>query len=287
MKVLLYPNLLKENAFEYTVAAYEVLVSSGISVLLSDEYKSIFQSLNKAEFLPERTAARSSDVIVAVGGDGTILKCSMLAADFGVKMLGINCGRLGFIASLEHNDIDKLAQLAAGKYSVSRRMMIDAEIIRSNGTEFLGTALNDVVISRGSDCKIADFEISIGDTEVSALRADGLIFSTPTGATAYSLSAGGPIIDPDMECIEFTHICPHSLFARTMLFGADKKLTVRFHSTNGADVCVGIDGSDDIKMRENDRLVISKSKKSIDLIDINGRSFYNSVNTKLMRPLKK
>ena len=147
-------------------------------------------------------------------------------------------------------------------------------------------ALNDVVISKRHNSKIADFEVSKEGVIISSLRADGIIFSTPTGATAYSMSAGGPIIEPDLECIEFTQICPHSLFARSMVFSASSELTVRCHANLDAKAMVTVDGENVFEIGVNDRIIVQRSEYSIELIDLIGGSFFNSVNSKLMQPLK-
>ena len=165
-------------------------------------------------------------------------------------------------------------------------MMIDAEVIHIDGRREGFTALNDIVVSKDAGCKIADFIVSKKGSVISSLRADGLIFSTPTGSTAYSLSAGGPIIEPSMECIEFTQICPHSLLARSMMFKSDSVLDVKFRANNDAKTVLTVDGNEVLKLVKSDVLKIYKSKSFIELVDIQGGSFFSSVNEKLMQPIK-
>ncbi len=286
MKIFIFPNLSKANCEEYVIKACKLLADNDCTVLLENEYKSVFGHIDGILFGDADRCIEECDVVVAVGGDGTILKCAIKCAQCSKAVLGINCGRLGFMASLEHSQIDDLVRLVKGDYRLSKRMLIDAQITDNKGEMYEFCALNDVVVSKSDSCKIADFEVRRDGQRISFLRADGIIFSTPTGASAYSMSAGGPIIEPDMECIEFTQICPHSLFARTMIFGTNSVLTVR--CSTSADTCtnVVVDGNLVYKMSGNDTLTISKSSHCVNIIDINGDSFFTSVNKKLMQPLK-
>ena len=286
MKILIFPNLQKKNALMRTLEACEVLNTFNAEIYLDEEFSPIFSEKEYINFGKLDELVADCDIVIAIGGDGTILKCSKLVATFNKPILGINSGRHGIIATIEANELDMLKNLADGNYTIVDRMMLQAKLIRENGGIFESYALNDIVVSKGQMCKIADFEVSLNNQIVSSLRADGLIFSTPTGSTAYSLSAGGPIIEPDMECIEFTQICPFSLFARTMIFSADKTLKVTFKSTKSSIIMISVDGNLGINFTSNDVLYISKSDKFIKFIDINDSSFYNSINTKLMQPLK-
>lgn len=286
MKVYLFPNLSKANCMEYTINACEILKSCGIDMCISDSYKDEFSDLDYLIFGDEDSCIKECDMIIAIGGDGTILKCSIKAAEFSKPILGINCGRLGFMASLEHSQLGLLKILSTDNYTLSKRMMLDITVKNANSNDLRFSALNDVVISRADDCKIADFEVSKDGQLISSLRADGVIFSTATGATAYSMSAGGPIIEPEMECIEFTQICPHSLFARSMIFSSQSKIDIKCHTSNKAHVWLNVDGNNVYRLCDGDTVEVVKSPNYVEIIDINGGSFFNSVNSKLMRPLK-
>lgn len=283
MKVFLYPNLSKKHCAEYTVEACKVLSSCGISFSVSDKHKEVFAGVDGMSFGPTEECMDGADIIIAIGGDGTILKCAGRASKLKTPILGINCGRLGFMASMERSQLGLLKNLTDGNYTVSRRMMLQASV---DGREEVYTALNDVVVSRSDDCKISDFEVVKDGQLVSSLRANGVIFSTATGATAYSMSAGGVLIEPEMECIEFTQICPHSLFARSMIFGAASEIRVKCHTADNAHVHLNVDGNIVYRLSDGDEVNISRAADSLDIIDISGGSFFSSVNTKLMRPLK-
>ncbi len=283
MKVFLYPNLGKTNCGEYTVEACNVLRSCGIEFSVSEKYRDVFADVHGMKFGDTEECMDDADMIIAIGGDGTILKCAGRASRLKTPILGINCGRLGFMASLEHSQLHLLRKLTEGNYTISSRMMLKAA---ASGGDGVYTALNDVVVSRSDDCKISDFEVIKDGQLVSSLRANGVIFSTATGATAYSLSAGGPIIEPEMQCIEFTQICPHSLFARSMIFKADSVITVKCHTADNAHVHLNVDGNIVYRLSDGDEIKITRAEECLDIIDINGGSFFSSVNSKLMRPLK-
>lgn len=286
MKVYLFPNLSKSNCLEYTEKACRILAGSGVEIYMSEKYITRFCNIDTLIFGEENECIMCCDIIIAIGGDGTILKCSMKACRFKKPILGINCGRLGFMASVEHSQLEWLKNLKEKHYTLSKRMMLDIKVDNSENQDIHFTALNDVVVSKADDCKIADFEVAKDNQNISSLRADGIIFSTATGATAYSMSAGGPIIEPEMECIEFTQICPHSLFARSMVLSADSVLSVKCHTNNKSHVYVNVDGNIVYKLTDGEKVVVSKSKYYVEVIDIKGGSFFSSVNSKLMQPLK-
>lgn len=283
MKIFIYPNLEKLHSKECTIETARRLCELGCDIIICDNIDnadlgccSISKSIEDA--------VRECDIVITIGGDGTILNIAALAARYSKKLLGINCGRLGFMASLERSELGALANLVCGSYKTESRMMLDAVINRSDGSRESVTVLNDIVITHGFNYNINDFTVIADGVRVSSLRADGLIFSTPTGASAYSLSAGGPLIEPSMDCIEFTQICPHSLSARTMIFSPDKLLEVKYK----AEGMVGIsaDGSDPIPVTESDRIFIRKSSLRLDLIDIFGNNYFKSIGSKLMQPAK-
>ena len=186
---------------------------------------------------------------------------------------------------MEINELENISKLKTCDYTIETRMMLDISQIRNNTLISKHTALNDIVIARPYS-KITDFEISTDGIVVSSIRSDGIVFSTPTGSTAYALSAGGPIVEPLMECIQLTPICPHSLFSRTMLFSPDRKLEIRHFSNEKADVYFSVDGKQEFKVENDDKLIISRSLKKLRLIDIKGHSFFDAVNNKLMNPIK-
>lgn len=287
MNVFLMPNLDKKNCYDTVISVSKFFYFHSVNVFMSEFYEAKFSGLTGVTFDDEDTCARKCDIIIAVGGDGTILSASSLAYLHQKKLLGINCGRLGFMANLEHDELELLENLLNGNFSTEKRMMLDVVINRKDKKEKY-IVLNDIVISKPFQSKIADFVVNKNGIPVSHIRADGVIFSTPTGATAYSLSAGGPIIEPDMECFEFTPICPHTLLSRTMIFSKNTKLTVSFSSSSECEELFNLtaDGTELDKIKSDESMEVSLSSHFIELIDIKGGSFFNSVTNKLMKPLK-
>lgn len=284
MKTVIYPNFSKKNAYETTGKVCSMLHNMGFEITCGDDLKERFPVKKYVKFMPVKEAVAECDLIIAVGGDGTILEASSYAAESNKLLLGINTGRLGFMASMEPDELYNLSRLMSGDYVVENRMMLDCEYIGS-GRRDTFTALNDVVISSQFG-RLSDYFVSVNGNIVSTVRADGVIFSTPTGSTAYALSAGGPILEPGLECIQMTPICPHSLVSRTMLFSTDKALEITFSSRDITPLYLSIDGQICESAEKDDRLIITRSQKSLRLIDIQGNSFFNAVNKKLLNPIK-
>lgn len=285
MTVFIYPNLSKEHALECTMSVCEYLHAKGVAIKMFSRFADNI-SLDYVSYCDDSSDVSKCDIVISVGGDGTILECARLCAENNKELLGINCGRLGFMATLEREEIELLSKLIDGDYSVESRMVLDVIVKRSNGDEEVYNALNDAVVYHGIMGKIHDFKVITDNTVVSSLRADGIIFSTPTGASAYSLSAGGPLIEPSFDCIEFTQICPHSLFARTMIFSPEKILDVQYEAGENTSVCLSVDGATPITLSINDKLYIKRSEQRIKLIDIHGNSYFKAIGTKLMQPTK-
>ncbi|MCL2696733.1 MAG: NAD(+)/NADH kinase [Oscillospiraceae bacterium] len=222
------------------------------------------------------------DLVITIGGDGTILHHGKAAARLGLPLLGINTGRLGFMTTLELDELDKLELLGGGQWRTCSRMMLDVII---GGNTFL--ALNDVVFLKCLNSKLPEFKVFAGDNIISEIRADGLIISTPTGSTAYALSAGGPIIEPWLDCMELSPLCAHSLFGRPMILSSENPLTVSFDGSAEAHrVYASVDGEQGPEFTAGEKAVIRKSALRLNLIDLGGNSFHGAVNKKLMKPLK-
>lgn len=285
MKAFLCVNLKRSRNADVFPKVVESLKTCGITVLLDDELEGAAGSAG-CELASVSDNCRACDIFVTIGGDGTILRWGKLAAFAGKPLLGINTGRLGFMATLECDELEKLSRLCENKYAVSRRMMADVKLLR-DGDETTFTALNDVVLFKASKSKLPEYSVSSNGNEVSRIRADGLIISTPTGSTAYSLSAGGPIIDPAADCFELTALCPHTLFSRPMIFPGGSVIRAGYRGYESSSVFLTVDGNEDVELNESDYLEVTKSEMHLDLIDLNeSNSFYDSINNKLMKPLK-
>lgn len=284
MKIVIFPNLLKKDAFDCTSVVCDMLLKLGAEISMDEKYSETFSSVAGLGFGKFRELAEDADIAIAIGGDGTILKCASAMKGADTELLGINTGRLGFMASVEKDSLNVLEKLFSGDYKISERMLIQAEYTE-NGTKKIYHALNDVVITN-SNSKIIEFDVSVNGNIIGNYLADGVVFSTPTGSTAYALSAGGPIIEPELECIEMNLVCPHSLFARPMIYSADSVITFVHHSRDEVHVVFSVDGNEPVVLEKNSELIVRKSSRRIKLIDMTGITFYDSLNRKLMRTLK-
>ncbi len=220
------------------------------------------------------------DAVIALGGDGTIIHCAKRAAAFGKPVLGINSGRLGFMAGLECNELDKLTCLLRGEYTVEHRMLLDVTVSSAEG-ERHGTALNEAVVSRGALSRMLEIRVENNGVPIASYPADGVIVATPTGSTAYSLSAGGPVVDPALECLLLTPICPHSLHTRPYLFPCQAQLTLIPGHRRDVPVFVTIDGEEALPVPPDGVIQVKRSQTEALLIRVKEQSFYETLDKKL------
>ncbi|MGN0498916.1 MAG: NAD(+)/NADH kinase [Acutalibacteraceae bacterium] len=284
MKIAIIPNPTKAGALDFTKKAVSIIESCGGTALMTEDLKISFSQLEKIEYFSTiERMVESCDLVIAAGGDGTIINAAKYACSQERPILGVNFGRIGFVAQLEPKELDKLTDIIKGEYKTEKRMMLKAEIISADGESSVYYALNDVVISRGSYSRILDFTIGHNEREICSYRADGLIFSTPTGSTAYSLSAGGPVVEPTMNCIVFTPVCSHSLFSRPIVFSADSVLGVTAGCDESCEAIVTVDGQCSKKLCDGDMVKISRAGKDVNLIITNEKTFYSVLGDKLNR----
>ena len=269
MRIALIINNTKDNAEAIALKAAEVLHRSGADVCLSKE-DSI--AIPNACYMPTEELFDTADIFVAVGGDGTIIHTAKKAAMRSKPVLGLNAGRVGYLAGLEPEEIEKLSLLVNNNYQIEKRMVLSVNV---NGQQFF--ALNDAVISKGKISRMIDIKVNIGDETVS-YRADGLIAATPTGSTAYSLSAGGPIVDNRLESIMLTPICPRSLFARTILLSAGESITITAAAPYDAGVYLTIDGEESCPLNQDSVVKVTKAENiKVQLIKLSNGTFLSAL----------
>ena len=284
MKVFLITKRGSTAASDCAVRAAEELISRGVAVVTAREYAMSIRNLPAAvECLDTAGAAFSAcDAVVAIGGDGTIFHAAADAVGFNKPVLGINAGNLGFLAQLEGDDVARLAELAAGDYDIERCFVIEAQVFhRHSGKHIRMHAVNDIVISKTDFGHVSHIEVRCRGDLVGQYRADGIIFATPTGSTAYSLSAGGPIVDPAAKCILMTPLASHSLVSRTIIFGKDKELTVTVPAGSGESLCLTVDGRAIDAVGEDAVVTIRRSEYQTQFIRLHGYSFYRILNEKM------
>ena len=281
MKALILPTLTKPHAAFQTGRVVHKLAGLHVPCAFPGKYREAFSRL-PAFFGEEERLMEECDLVIAVGGDGTIIHSAKEAAAFGKPVLGVNVGRLGFVAGLETNELDRLALLTAGGYTVEERMMLEVRLPCRGEEEPPLFALNEAVMARGSLSRILDFRVLLNNTDAGDYRADGLIVSTPTGSTAYSLSAGGPVIDPQMRCVLLSPICPHSLFTRPVVFGEEAELSVRASSSEeGVNCYLTIDGQTSIPLSDGEPVLCRAASRRAKLLRLKDMNFYEVVNQKL------
>ena len=281
LRIFLIPNMDKEGAALYTSQIADKLHSLGC-ICYADDYNAGSFESEHISFVPFDSVMPEIDVVVTLGGDGTIIRSCKRAMPYQTLILGINIGRLGFLADLEVHQLDLLENLVTGEYRVDQRTMLHAEV-EKDGTLHHFYALNDVTVTTGGYIKIVDLEVYCNDRLSTTYRADGVILSTPTGSTGYAMSAGGPIIDPAIDTIGLTPICPHSLFSRTILFAPDNVLTVRSKEiNNSANVVLCIDGESVMTLTGQDSVKVTKASNTMGFISLTGNNFCDMLNTKLL-----
>ena len=280
MKIAIVVNLTKNKAISCAERIIKLFREYGAEVIMPVECKHIFEGCGVKIAKKTEQLFEVADMAVTVGGDGTIIHAAKYAACSNTPLIGVNVGRLGFAADVEIDEIDDLKKLISGKYYSEKRLLLNVTV-KSPGGERSFLAVNDAVVTHGTLSKIVDFTLSLNGEELNKYRADGLLFSTPTGSTAYSLSAGGPIISPWMECILMTPVCPHSLFSRSVLFDVDSSLSVSVKIPKGCTCVLSIDGETNMGISESDIIRIEKSDKYLTMMSVKKRNFYRKLNEKL------
>ncbi len=275
MKIALIPNLEKSGSLEVATEAVRILKYEAASVYSTEERIG-------ADFMAEDEIYKNCDIIVTVGGDGTIIRSAKKAAIYSKAVLGINVGRLGFLAEVERDKLSVLTRLLKGEYTVSPRFMVNAKAYENDRLIADGIALNDAVIASESIAQLLDIEVGIS-SETLSYRSDGLIISTPTGSTAYSMSAGGPIIDPSVRCFAVTPICSHSLDTRPMIIGEEEKLVLRLPSDSRKNAAFSLDGRFCCNVDKNVRIEITKADCDALFINLNGNGIYKTLSKKFRR----
>ena len=272
MTILVAPNEQRDIGLEYSQRVARILSNCGVKVLSTLPFASVVHVVSYEEGL------KHCDIVIVLGGDGTILRVAQVTAEARKEILGINLGKIGYMAGLEPTQFAKLVQLCRREYFVEERMMLSVRVLRKGDSLFCAKALNDVVISHGAISRMIDLEVFRGEQPLSSYRADGVIFSTPTGSTAYSLSAGGPVIEPTFQAILMTPVCAHSLRARPTLFSGDSELRLKSKEGN---TFVTVDGDRNFALLPGDEIQIVRAECVTRLIRFDNNSFCHVLNNKL------
>ena len=281
MNISVFANLNNDEIQRVARQALGVLNETDCKVYFSDAFKPRICDIH-SDFLPESELMNICDVAIVIGGDGSTMKAAKNAAIHGKPTLGINAGRLGFLSGIEKNELQLLKKIAEGDYRADERIMLKAEITENGSVIDTFHCLNDAVLSRGDLARLIDINITSDGRDLMNVRADGVIISTPTGSTAYSLAAGGPILSPDLNCFVITSICPHSIMDRSTVVNSSDKLTVEVSSDVNNNSFLTCDGEPPINISANSKVIISLSPYKARLIRLKPDNFYEVLKKKII-----
>jgi len=281
-KIILTPNPYRDKNFQTVRAAMKILRDCGVEVRLCLPFE-IDRSYDLPKDLRFSRLDReigTADLLICFGGDGTILHMAKTATRNNIPILGVNIGTMGFMAELESTELDELKRLAAGDYSIDERMMLDVTVHRDRDIIFHDICLNDVVITKGAVARIVHMAVNCDGVQALECGGDGMIIATPTGSTAYSLSAGGPIVEPDAHSILITPICSHDVASRCIVASENRTITVALTRNNRRCAYLSADGGKTLRMNMGDVATVKKSQLTTKLVRLKDRSFYDVVNMK-------
>ena len=279
MTVYISPNPGKAMAYGISQRAAQILLTHGAQVLMQDGLQAECMTMG-VEYLTQKECLERTDVILTIGGDGTILHEANLSLEYRKPILGINLGRCGFLATCEVDEMEaKLSAVARGEYFLDNRMLLYVRVLGDDSWE--GHALNDVVMTKGRLQQAVDFSIYCDDILVEHYRGDGVIVATPTGSTAYSLAAGGPILDSQTKGIVVTPICPHSLASPAMVFAQERKINLCVGQVADEEVFISCDGNAGYSVKAGATAEVRLSDQVVQLITFSKADQFQAIDQKL------
>lgn len=276
-----FGNLDKKDVRALAQEVSKMLSGQQNKVVFNEKYTTSFSGGN-CSFMTESDMYRACDIAVVLGGDGTTMKVAKNAAVNGKPALGINGGRLGFLSAVERNELSLLESVLKGEYAVDERIMLEASVIKNGKIISTSHCLNDAVLSRGDFARLIDIDIKSDTADMLSVRADGVIISTPTGSTAYSLAAGGPILSPDLNCFVITSICPHSLMDRSIVVNSKFTLNISVRSDVSNNAILTCDGEEPVEIDQDCIVSVSLSDYKAKLIKVKPDNFYQIVKKKII-----
>ena len=281
-KVILTPNPYRDKNFQTVREALKVLTDAGIEakLCLPFEVDRTYDLPKDLRFSRLDRELPSASMVICFGGDGTILHMAKTATRHNIPILGVNIGTMGFMAELESSELSQLKRIASGDYTVDERMMLDVTVQRERDIIFHDICLNDVVITKGAVARIVHLAVKCDGVQAMECGGDGIIVATPTGSTAYSLSAGGPIVEPEAHSIIVTPICAHDVASRCMVASDKRVITVGLTHNARRNAFLSVDGGKALRMNMGDVATIRKSHLTTKLVRLKDRSFYDVVNMK-------
>ena len=284
--VILTPNPYRDKNFQTVRAAMQILKDAGINprLCLPFEIDRSYDLPRDLRFNRLDRELPNAEMVICFGGDGTILHMAKAATRKGIPILGVNIGTMGFMAELESTELDKLAQIARGDYTLDSRMMLDVTVQRERDIMFHDICLNDVVVTKGAVARIVHLNVKCDGIQAMESGGDGVIISTPTGSTAYNFSAGGPIVEPEARNIIITPICAHEVGSRSIVASDKRAVTVEMVQNARRNAYLSVDGGRAVRLNMGDVATIKKSHLETKLVRLKDRSFYDVVSAKFQKP---
>ncbi len=283
--VILTPNPYRDKNFQTVRGAMEVLKDSGLNprLCLPFEVDRAYDLPRDLRFHRLDRELQNADMVICFGGDGTILHMAKAATRKGIPILGVNIGTMGFMAELESTEVEKLSLLAQGKYTLDSRMMLDVTVQRDRDILFHDMCLNDAVITKGAVSRIVHLSVKCDGVQAMECGGDGVIVATPTGSTAYSFSAGGPIVEPDAKNILITPVCAHDVVSRCIVASDKRTVTVEMIHNARRNAYLSVDGGKAVRLNMGDVVTIKKSHMETKLVRLKDHSFYDVVSAKFKK----
>ena len=283
--VILTPNPYRDKNFQTVRSAMQILKDAGIQpkLCLPFEVDRSYDLPRDLRFSRLDRELPNAELVICFGGDGTILHMAKAATRKGIPILGVNIGTMGFMAELESTELDKLAKLAKGEYTLDSRMMLDVTVQRDRDIIFHDICLNDAVVTKGAVARIVHLAVKCDGIQAMECGGDGIIVSTPTGSTAYSYSAGGPIVEPEAKNIIITPICAHEFGSRSIVASDKRVIQVGLVRNARRNAYLSVDGGKSVRLNMGDVASIHKSKLETKLVRLQDRSFYDVVSAKFKK----
>ncbi len=281
-KIILTPNPYRDKDFKTAREAMQILQDAGLDVrmCLPFEVDRSYDLPKDIRFSRLERELHGASMLVCFGGDGTILHMAKTATRHGLPILGVNIGTMGFMAELEAGELQELRRIAEDDYTIDNRMMLDVTVRRGGDILFHDIGLNDVVVTKGAVARIVHLSVHCDDIKAMECSGDGVIVATPTGSTAYNLSAGGPIVEPDAHSVLITPICSHDVGSRTIVASEKRVITVSLTKNARRNAYLSVDGGKAFRMNLEDVATVKKSELTTKLVRLKDRSFYDVVNMK-------
>ncbi len=281
-KVILTPNPYRDKDFKTAREAMRILQEVGVEVrmCLPFEVDRTYELPRDIRFHRLEKELRDAEMLVCFGGDGTILHMAKTATRNNLPILGVNIGTMGFMAELEAGELDQLKRIATDDYAIDNRMMLDVTVQRGRDILYHDICLNDVVVTKGAVARIVHLAVKCDGVQAMECSGDGVIVATPTGSTAYNLSAGGPIVEPDAHSVLVTPICSHDVGSRTIVASENRVISVILTKNARRNAYLSVDGGKAFRMNPEDVATVKKSQLTTKLVRLKDRSFYDVVNMK-------